>query len=100
LKETKSSTRYDDLRAETTDIPRILVVLFLPQQTSDWLTHSADQLILKRCAFWASLRGAPSTTNTFGVTVHLPKEQVFSPDGLKDLFGRIARKDVPRYEAS
>ncbi|HRI68370.1 MAG TPA: DUF4365 domain-containing protein [Polyangium sp.] len=91
IKESKTSTHYDDLRSKTVDIPRILVVLCLPEDSSAWLAHSADQLVLKRCAYWVNLRGAGPTDNKSGVTVKFPKTQVFSPDGLKALIAQLPK---------
>jgi Domain of unknown function (DUF4365) len=45
---------YDLLVAETM-IPRILVVLDLPKDQADWLQVTSDRLIMRRCAYWASL---------------------------------------------
>ena len=92
--------RYDDLRRETVAVPRILVVLFLPAKDSEWLHHSPEQLALRRCAYWESLRGAPEITTTSGTTVKLPKAHIFSPDGLSQLAERLSRRDFPRYGAA
>ena len=90
--------RYDALRIGEPMVPRILVVLFLPEVQEEWLLHSADELILRKCAYWVSLRGAPATRSASGATVRLPKTQPFSPDSLRRLMGRLARYDYPRYE--
>jgi len=90
---------YNKLRAETVAVPRLLVVLFLPENAEEWLAHTEDQLVLKRCAYWVSLRGAPETANTTGQTVHLPRGQGFSPEALTALMGRMARREELRYEA-
>lgn len=92
--------RYNDLRSETVAIPRILVVLFLPANEPEWLHHSPEQLILRRCAYWESLRGAPDIATTSGTTIKLPKAQVFSPEGLKQLAERLSRRAFPRYGAA
>ena len=55
--------RNYDLLREMTMIPRILVVLDLPKDAADWLTVSSDQLIMRRCAYWASLAGLKETEN-------------------------------------
>lgn len=91
--------RYRALRQETIATPRILVVLFLPRDAQEWLRHSDDELVLRKCAYWVSLRNAPDTTNTRGVTVLIPKAQVFSPDSLQDIVACIARRDIPCWEA-
>lgn len=94
----QGANRYNDLRSETIGIARILVVLFLPRGAAEWLNHSPNQLALRRCAYWQSLRGAPEITADSAV-IKLPKTQVFSPDGLTELAGRLSRRDFPRYPA-
>ena len=91
--------QYDDLRRETHASPRILAVLFLPPKAEDWLTHSHEQLVLRKCAYWVSLRGAPPTDNHAGVTVKIPKHQVFDGTGLMKLMASISRREIPAYQA-
>jgi len=91
--------RYDDLRQATVSVPRLLVVLFLPSNADKWLSHSEDELILRRCAYWVSLRGAPPTDNDTGVTVKIPKAQTLTPDDLAALAARLSRRDIPVCEA-
>lgn len=59
--------------------------------------HTDEQLLLKRCAYWVSLRGAQESTNGSGQTIYLPRKQVFSPEGLNDLLARIARREELQY---
>jgi hypothetical protein len=92
----KGANRYNDLRSETVGIARILVVLFLPRNATEWLHHTPDQLVLRQCAYWQSLRGAPDITADSTV-VKLPKSQPFSPDGLTQLAARLSRRDFPLY---
>ena len=74
-------------------------MLFLPSDADKWLSHSEDELILRRCAYWVSLRGAPPTDNDTGVTVKIPKAQTLTPDDLAALAARLSRRDIPVYEA-
>ena len=90
--------QFNDLRAEAIATPRILVVLFLPDDKSTWLEHSEDALTLRNCAYWVSLRGAAVSDNKTAQTVYLPKEQKFDPTGLDDLMSRLSRHDIPVYE--
>lgn len=89
--------RYDDLRNEAFGTPRILVVLFLPDDPNQWLHHTEDALTLRRCAYWVSLRGAEPSNNQTAQTVYLPKAQRFDPDGLQALMARLSRNEIPRY---
>jgi len=90
-------TRYNDLRTSTVSVPRILVVLFLPTDAQDWLNHSENELALRQCAYWQSLRGGPAISNSSGTTVYLPKVQMFTPQALKELAARLSRRDFPLY---
>ena len=94
----QGANRYNDLRSETISIARILVVLFLPRDAAEWLNHAPDQLVLRRCAYWQSLRGAPEITAGSAV-IRLPKTQHLSPDGLTQLAMRLSRRDFPLYPA-
>jgi hypothetical protein len=95
----QGANRYNDLRSETISIARILVVLFLPRGAEEWLHHTPDQLVLRRCAYWQSLRGAPDLAAGSAV-VKLPKTQVFSSEGITQLAARLSRRDFPRYPAA
>lgn len=82
--------RYDDLRSTNLFTPRILVVLFLPADPADWLELTADALLLRRCAHWVSLRGAPSSSNTTAQTIYLPDSQRFDRAGLQSIMSACA----------
>lgn len=84
---------YDDLRRCATT-PHILVVLLLPADMNDWISHTNDQLILRRCAFWLNLSGMdPRETDT--VTVRVPLTQPFSPDQLAAMMARVSAGAEP-----
>lgn len=61
---------YDLLRGQSL-VPRILVVLDLPVDERQWISVSTDELVLRRCAYWANIKGFPSTQNTSTVTVRI-----------------------------
>ncbi|HVX13597.1 MAG TPA: DUF4365 domain-containing protein [Pirellulales bacterium] len=79
---------YDDLRIESS-VPRILVVMLVPEKVSDWLTHSETELAVRRCAYWVSLLGMPESQNRSSVTVAIPRGNLFSVDGLRSIMSRI-----------
>ena len=72
-------------------------MLFLPREKYLWLKISEEQLILKRCAYWISLFGAPDSDNKSGQTVFLKKSQRFDPSGLKELMVKIAQGQTLKY---
>lgn len=93
----KDNKRYDALRVDTVSVPRILVVLFLPANAADWLTISPQELIMKKCAYWASLRGAGAPTNKTGETVYLPTSQIMNNNNLTEIFAKLSRQEILTY---
>lgn len=89
--------RYNKLRRETVIPPRVLVVLFLPSDPAEWLKWSEDELALRKCAWWVSLRGAPATGNDSGQTVYLPEDQPFHSDGLRGIMTHLSREEELIY---
>ena len=90
--------QYDKLRSDRITSPRILVLLILPEDPNEWLIHTEDGLIAKRCAYWVSLRGFRASDNQSTQTIYLPKTQVFSPSRLRELMTRFSRREVISYE--
>ena len=60
-------------------------MLALPGKQADWLSVAPEALILRRCAYWVSLRGQPETENATAVTISIPEAQQFDPEALKML---------------
>lgn len=52
-------------------------------------------MVIRHCAYWASLSGEPATTNTDTVTVRLPRIQQFTPDALQQLMQRVNDGGTP-----
>ena len=89
--------QYNDLRRKTMATHRILVVLFLPKDDKNWLKISVNQLILRNCAYWLSLRGAAESQNDSGQTVYIPESQVLDTNNLKAICTRLSRKEEINY---
>ncbi len=86
---------YDDLRAENVFVPRVLVLVLVPETVSDWLEQSEESLVMRRCGYWVSLRGLPSSENATGHTIRVPRSQVLTPSSLRDIMDRIGRGELP-----
>lgn len=92
----KSVSQYDVLRSRGWGTPRILVVLFLPKNMEEWLGHSHEELLLRRCAYWVSLLDANACDNESGQTVYLPKKQCLSPQAMLDLCSSFSHGETKR----
>lgn len=80
---------YNELRKPKTLVPKILVVVLIPNELSEWVRQSETELCVRRCGYWLSLKGQPETRNTESVTVYLPRTQLFSVDSLKNIMQQI-----------
>jgi hypothetical protein len=88
---------YHELRSIRTNIPKVLIVLYLPAETGGWLSHSPEALVMRRCAYWLSLRNAPEVDNEASRTVRIPTANVLSSDQLRALLTRFSRREVIDY---
>ena len=89
---------YDKLRHTGRQTALLLVVLFLPPDKAQWLVHSADCLISRRCAYWVSLRVRTESINQTSQTVYLPLANLFSVEGLRAVMTRVSRGDLINHE--
>jgi Domain of unknown function (DUF4365) len=86
---------YDELRAVNFMVPRILVVVVIPNEVALWVEHSEQELLLRHCGYWFSLRGLPPTQNEYTVTINLPRTQVFDLAAVTDIMRRIGNGELP-----
>jgi hypothetical protein len=86
---------YDILRQENAIRPRILVVLVLPEDENEWASQTEEALILHRCAYWTSLRGAGPTTAQTTVRILIPRDNAFSVQSLQSLMDRAKGGEMP-----
>ena len=76
---------YRDLHVKT-QTPRLLVVLELPEDESQWMTVTDEELVLRRRAYWLSLQhDHEDVTNQQTVTIYIPKNNVLNVETLNDL---------------
>lgn len=81
----------EDLRHTDYGVPRILVVVFAPEQVADWTAHTEQELTMRYCAYWVSLRGLPPSTNKHTTTVYLPRKNLFNVQGLEAIMDQVVR---------
>lgn len=85
---------YEFLR-EPTPIRCLLVVLVLPDDEALWLSQSPDSLVVRHCAYWHTLRGAPPSSATSSIRIAIPRAQVFSVPGVRAILARLAQGEEP-----
>lgn len=95
LRFTLPAKNYQDLIPENLAVPRILVVVVVPDRVEHWFTLSDESLILRNCAYWASLRGLAPRENEFSVSVDIPMFQRFDVTALGAMMNRIRAGELP-----
>jgi hypothetical protein len=84
---------YEALRSNSMT-PRLLVIFELPANKDDWIHHTSEELIMRKCAYWVNLSGKPDTQNQSSVTVKIPKQQVLSPNELYQLMLSASKEEL------
>jgi len=75
--------------------PRLLVLLVLPEDEAEWVAQSPEELILRRCAYWRSLRGAEPTAAHTTQRIAIPRSNIFSPEALRGLMDSLRQGIMP-----
>ena len=86
---------YRDLIPTDYQVPRVLVVVRVPSDVQDWMTHNEDQLVLRRCGYWLSLRGFAPTSNSSTNRVWISRANLFDAAGLTSLMKEVAEGAAP-----
>jgi len=85
---------YNKLVESEGNTYRILIVFCLPSDWQNWLNITEEQLILKKCCYWAFIVDVPST-NKRSRTIHIPRTNLFTPEAVKVMFDYIKRGEAP-----
>lgn len=84
---------YDNLRYETPSCPQFLVIILVPDNVDEWLNVSEDELSMRRCGYWKSLKGEPKTSNTDYITITIPRINLFTVTSLKRLMHQAEEEE-------
>lgn len=74
--------------------PFILILLGLPVDPNEWLTVTSDALLLRRSAWWISLRGQPRSSSKSTQRIKIPKSNVFDVTTARLLMERTKRGEI------
>ncbi len=66
-------------------VPRLLVVVHVPESDEEWLRHSEEELAIRRCGYWVSLMGHAETTNRTTISIRLPRANLLDVAALRGL---------------
>ncbi|MDP1826511.1 MAG: DUF4365 domain-containing protein [Archangium sp.] len=72
---------------------KVLVVLVLPPDPAEWVTVTAEQLVLRKCAYFTVARRLEPITEGESKVVPVPFSQPFTPDALRAMMVRVSREE-------
>jgi hypothetical protein len=84
-----SRKNYDDLRTDDILAPRILLVFLVPAVLEDWIEQTEDEMLIRKCGYWFSLKGFPPTINTATVTLSIPRTNRFTIESLETMMFQV-----------
>lgn len=85
------ATAYNDLAARSAaprGLPLLLVLLCLDPDDSQWLTTDAEQMILRRCAYWYQISG-DFTQNAHTQRIRIPTANRFDCDSVTRILSDV-----------
>ena len=81
--------RNYDLLRERTMVPRVVIVLDLPAEEERWLSASDGEFVMRHCAYWVGITGAPESGAERIVTVPIPTRNRPDVPAPNDLMNRV-----------
>jgi len=81
---------YNDLRQKTL-VPRILMVVYTPEEAEKWLYQTEDSLVLYHSAYWIKIQGMSPKDNKRKVTVSIPLKQKVTVNELQRIMNLLAQ---------
>lgn len=84
---------YRDLKRKSTN-QRFLALLVLPENERDWVICNTNELVLRKCMYYKSLKAFPDKSNKEKVVVQFDIEKdVLTPDSLLELMHKVAEEE-------
>lgn len=84
---------YNDLRKTFLVVPRLLVVVLIPPDLQNWILQTEEEMAMRHCGYWQSLRGQPEVENESSVTVNLSRSQRLTPEALHAIMKRVDNEE-------
>ncbi|WP_270853504.1 DUF4365 domain-containing protein [Roseburia hominis] len=85
---------YKDLIERNVGRQRILILYVLPEEENQWVSISSEKTVLKKCAYWCSLRGLQDVNNSARVRIKIPDSQLLTRDELIRIMNIVKKGEV------
>jgi Domain of unknown function (DUF4365) len=85
---------YRDLIEDNLAVPRLLIVVCVPENGADWIHQTTERLEMRRCGYWLSLRGMEPSASTTTCSVRLPETNIFSVEQITQIMTTLAQGEL------
>lgn len=85
---------YNALCDDKAMVRRVLVLAVFPADEPDWVKWTPDEMLLRKCAYWADFRGQTQVTSDT-TTISVPLSQSFSPERLRRIMDNVCNGRPP-----
>lgn len=72
-------------------VPCILILMCLPKDPVEWHTICEEYLLIRKCCYWFNWQIDTKTLNSQSVRIHIPRDQLFTPEALTALFQQFSK---------
>ncbi|BAS56789.1 hypothetical protein LBWT_27140 [Leptolyngbya boryana IAM M-101] len=84
---------YNKLRLTSHLVPQILIVVLVPEILENWIEITEpESTVIRKCAYWLSLKGKEETLNDETITVSIPRSNLLTPESLTELMSKVAHR--------
>jgi hypothetical protein len=89
-----SRQRFELFAEVETSVNKIVVIMHLPTDISEWISVDHDYLSLRHCSYWVNIRGQ-SPGDAKRPYVYAPTSQIFDDIALCEIMSRIGTGGRP-----
>ena len=82
---------YLDLINAKVGTPRILILYDMPRDRNEWVSIDTNSIVLKKCAWWCSLKGLPQVNNHSKIRIKIPDNQLLTSAALNCLMDKVKK---------
>lgn len=80
---------YADLIEKNVGRERVLILYILPRERSQWVQTDIEKTILRKAAYWCSLKGFPEVENKEKVRIKIPEKNLLTSEVLIELINKV-----------
>lgn len=83
---------------QRSNVDFLLFLFVVPENVETWLEFTPQELILRKCCYWTSLKGALPSVGS-DVTVYFPEKNLFNVEQLRKILAKLSKGEELKYDS-